>query len=203
MEPTRMAILLPTDPVPQRWRPRVLDWGGELTPVLGGEVQRLNRIGDRLAVDVVLTATPDAALAQAYIARLRRGRRDGARLAWPQLNLAVGNPGAPTVNGGGQAGSSLAVKGLTPGYRVREGQFFSLVSNGCRYVHMIAAASVVPPSGFATLPIEPMLRVLPSNHDVVELAAPMIEGLVSGLDQGWTVDIAGTVGLSFTITEQR
>ena len=198
-----MAILLPTDPVPQRWTPRVLDWGGELVPVLGGEVQRLNRLGDRLAVDVVLTATQDAAQAQAYIARLRRGRREGALLAWPQLNLEIGNPGDPSVDGGGQAGASLAVKGLLPGYVVREGQFLSLVSDGCRYVHAVTAALTVPPSGLATLAIEPMLRVAPSDHDVVELAAPRIEGLVSGLDRGWTVDMAGTVGLAFTITEQR
>ena len=198
-----MAILLPTDPVPQSWTPRVLDWGGELTPVLGGEVQRLNRLGDRLAVDVVLTPTQDAVAAQAYIARLRRARRDGALMAWPQLNLVIGNPGSPSVDGGGQAGSQLAIKGLTPGYAIREGQFFSLVTNGCRYVHMVTAALTVPASGLATLPIEPMLRVSPSNHDVIEFAAPKIEGLVSGLDRGWTVDIAGTVGLAFTITEQR
>ena len=198
-----MAILLPTEPIPQSWTPRPLDWGGELVPLLGGEVQRLNRLGDRMAVDVVLSATTDAAQAQAYIARLRRGRREGALLAWPQLNLAIGDPGAVSVDGGGQAGATLAVKGLTPGYRLREGQFFSLVSDGCRYVHAVSAALTVPPSGLATLAIEPMLRVVPSNHDLVELAAPKIEGLVSGLDGGWTIDIAGSVGLAFTLTEQR
>ena len=198
-----MAILLPTDPGPQSWTPRPLDWGGELVPVLGGEVQRLNRLGDRLAVDVVLTPTTDAGQAQAYIARLRRGRREGALLAWPQLNLAIGNPGAPRVDGGGQAGTNLAVRGLTPGYVVREGQFLSLVSNGCRYVHAVAAALTVPASGLATLSLEPMLRVVPANNDSIELAAPRIEGLVSGLDRGWTIDIAGVVGLAFTITEQR
>lgn len=198
-----MAILLPADPVPQSWVPRPLDWGGELTPMLGGEVQRLNRLGDRLAVDVTLTPTRDAALAQAYVSRLRRARRDGALMAWPQLNLAIGDPGDVRVDGGGQAGATLAVKGLAPGYPLREGQFFSLVSDGHRYVHAVATAATAPSSGLLTLAIEPRLRVVPSNNDVIELAAPKIEGLVSGLDGGWTIDIAGTVGLSFTIAEQR
>lgn len=198
-----MAILLPAEPVPQSWTPRPLDWGGELTPMLGGEVQRLNRLGDRLAVDVVLTPTQDAALAQAYVSRLRRARRDAALMAWPQLNLPIGDPGLVTVDGAGQAGSTLAVKGLASGYALREGQFFSLVSDGHRYVHAVTAAATAPTSGLLTLAIEPRLRISPSNHDVIELAAPKIEGLVSGLDAGWSIDIAGTVGLAFTITEQR
>ena len=197
-----MAILLPADPVPQRWTPRMLDWGGELVPLLGGETQRLNRLGTRFAIDVLLTPTQDAALAQAYIARLHRGRRDGARLPFPQLNLAIGLPGEVRVDGAGQAGSSLAVKGVAAGYAFREGQFFSLVSNGRRHLHSVSGAATAPASGLLTLAIEPMLRVSPAANDVVEVAAPMIEGFVGGTEPGWTVDIAGTVGLSFTLNER-
>lgn len=197
-----MAILLPADPVPQRWAVRALDWGGELVPLLGGETQRLNRLGDRFAIDVTLTPTQDAALAQAYISRLRRGRRDGALLPFPQLNLAIGAPGDVRVDGVGQAGSSLAVKGVSAGYAFREGQFFSLVSDGRRHLHSVSTAATAPGSGLLVLAIEPMLRVSPAANEVVEVAAPMIEGFVAGAEQGWTVDIAGTVGLSFTLTER-
>lgn len=197
-----MAILLPVEPVPQRWTPRALDWGGELVPLLGGETQRLNRLGDRFAIDVTLTPTQDATLALAYISRLRRGRRDGARLPFPQLNLAIGAPGDVRVDGAGQAGSSLAVRGVGAGYGFAEGQFFSLVCNGRRYLHSVSSAAVAPGSGRLTLAIEPMLRVSPADGDVAEVAAPMVEGFVAGAEQGWTVDIAGTVGLSFTLTER-
>ena len=197
-----MAILLPAAPVPQRWTARALDWGGELVPLLGGETQRLNRLGDRFAIDVTLTPTQDAALAQAYISRLRRGRRDGALLPFPQLNLAIGAPGDVRVDGAGQAGSSLAVKAVGAGYAFREGQFFSLVCDGRRHLHSVSAAATAPGSGLLTLAIEPMLRVSPAANDVVEVAAPMIEGFVAGPEQGWTVDIAGTIGLSFTLTER-
>lgn len=197
-----MAILLPAEPVPQRWTPRALDWGGELVPPLGGETQRLNRLGDRFAIEVTLTPTQDAALALAYVSRLRRARREGARLPFPQLNLAVGSPGDVRVDGAGQAGSWLAVRGATAGYAFREGQFFSLVSDGRRHLHSVAAAATASAAGLALLAIEPMLRVSPSDGDVVEVAAPMIEGFVGGNEQGWTVDIAGTVGLSFTLTER-
>lgn len=197
-----MAILLPAEPVPQSWTPRALDWGGELVPVLGGETQRLNRLGDRFAIDVTLTPTQDATLAQAYISRLRRGRRDGVLMPFPQLNLAIGAPGDVRVDGAGQAGSSLAVKGASVGYVFREGQFISLVSNGRRHLHSVGAAATATGGGLVTLPIEPMLRVSPANNDVIEVAQPMIEGFVAGNEQAWTIDIAGTVGLSFTITER-
>ncbi|MFC3711258.1 hypothetical protein ACFOMD_01665 [Sphingoaurantiacus capsulatus] len=197
-----MAILLPAEPVPQSWTPRAMDWGGELVPVLGGETQRLNRLGDRFAVEVVLTPTQDAAQALAYISRLRRGRREGARMPFPQLNLPIGNPGELRVHGSGQAGSSLTVRGATTGYGFREGQFFSLVHDGRRYLHSVATAATAPVGGVLTLAIEPMLRVSPGDGDLIEMAAPMIEGFVGGNEQGWTVDIAGTIGLSFILTER-
>lgn len=197
-----MAIALPTDPVPQVWQPRLIDFGGELVPSLGGESQYLGRLGNRHSVSVQLTPTQDAELAQAYISRLHRGRREGVLMPFPQLNLVIGSTGTVRVNGGSQAGSTIILDGFSALYPVAEGQFFSIVTDGRRYLYSAAEAATASAGGELTLDIDPMLRVSPSNNDLVELAAPKIEGFVGGDDLGWTIDIAGTVGLSFTITER-
>lgn len=197
-----MAIALPTDPVPQVWQPRLIDFGGELVPSLGGESQYLGRLGNRHSVAVQLTPTQDAELAQAYISRLHRGRREGVTMPFPQLNLVIGSTGTVRVNGGSQAGSTIILDGFNALYPVAEGQFFSIVTDGRRYLYSAAEAATASAGGELTLDIDPMLRVSPSNNDLVEFAAPIIEGYVGGNEIGWTVDIAGTVGLSFTITER-
>jgi hypothetical protein len=52
------------------------------------------------------------------------------------------------------------------------------------------------------LAINPMIRTSPADNAVTEFAEPMVEGFLSGNETMWTVDVARTVGLSFTITER-
>lgn len=196
-----MAIELPSHPGPQSAVPRLVDWGADLTPSLGGPVQRLSRLGSRHAIDVQMPpmkAEPDGRI---WVSRLKRGKTERVVMEFPQLDLKIGSPGAPKVKTITAGGTSLPLKGLTPSYAVREGQFFSIIHNGRRYLHSADAQGIADAAGDLTLTVTPMLRVALSVDDVVEMAKPMIEGALSGDEVAWSIDIARVIGLGFTVTE--
>ena len=62
---------------------------------------------------------------------------------------------------------------------------------------------VVGANGRVTLQIYPMLRVATADGAQLVFDAPTIEGRLSGNEKGWTMVIARTRGLTFTITELR
>lgn len=195
-----MAVALPTNIAPQDITPSFVDFGGELTPILGGVSQRINRLGNRWGVQVSMPPL-DLDEARLWVSRLVQARGTSALLPWPQP-ADVGAEGAPRVNGAGQTGKVLAVKGLPAGKVVKEGWFFSIVTAGRRRIYMVAADATASAGGGATLMIEPMLRVRPADNDVIELAAPMIEGAVQGDTSQWSVNLMVEVGLSFALVER-
>ncbi|CAM3282655.1 MULTISPECIES: hypothetical protein [Sphingomonas] len=197
-----MSIALPLSPSPSSSTPSYLDYGGTLRPIFGGAMQKLTRLGDRFAIEVTLPPLPYAETGMLWIARLIRAQRDGAIFPWPQPDFDTGAPGSPVVNGSGQSGSAINLRGLANGYTVKEGQFFSIIHGGRRYLEQAAATATVA-NGQLSLPITPMLRISPQNGAVVEIAKPMIEGLLDGDARSWSVDLARTVGLTFTITEMK
>lgn len=194
-----MSIALPTAPQPASATPRLLDFGTVLTPPQGGPMQRLNRIGNRFALEVVLpTLTPDQRLV--WVSRLLRGMTEGVLLPFPQPGTDPGVPGAPAVNGGGQTGSAIALRGLAAGYVIREGQALSIIFAGRRYLH-IATADVTVVGGAGTVPITPMLRISPNDGAPVEITTPMIEGLLSGNDLPWQLRTDHNADITFVVTE--
>lgn len=199
-----MSVLLPSDPAPAQARERLLDWSRIGSPQAGGDLQQLNRIGTRFAVDFTMPRrTGDKA--RLFLSKLRQakaGNPAGAIIAFPQIGLTIGSPGSPVVNGAGQAGLTLNLRGFSASYPVKDGQFFSVIAGGRRYLHHATADTTANGSGVMALPIFPMLRVSPSDGAVCEFAVPMIEGLISGNEIGWTLARFGTDGVGFTVTEQ-
>ncbi|PLR28153.1 hypothetical protein SGCZBJ_03860 [Caulobacter zeae] len=180
----------------------MVDYGGDLTPYLGGPVQRIERLGSRFALAVELPKL-DQEEARVWVSRLLQAKRSSGVLGWPQLGNGVGDEGAPRVNGAGQGGTVLSLDGLPPNKAIKEGWFFSLNAGGRRYLHMITADAVASNLGAVTVTIEPMLRIVPPDNAVIELAAPKIEGLVQGNEGAWEPDLAEEVGLSFTLVERE
>ncbi|MEB3059408.1 hypothetical protein, partial [Parvimonas sp. D9] len=88
--------------------------------------------------------------------------------------------GNAVANGAGQAGSLLSMRGLAAGYTVKEGQYFSIIHGGRRYLHQSADTIAANGAGQIRLPIAPMLRINPQDGAVVEIAKPMIEGILDG-----------------------
>jgi hypothetical protein len=196
-----VSVALPTDIAPDSYRPYLIDFGGDLTPPLGGAVQRLDRLGSRWAVEVTMPSM-DRDEARVWIARLVKAKHSSALLPWPQ-SADFGAEGAPRVNGAGQSGTVLSIDGLPANKAVPEGLFFAIVTGGRRYIHQVSAPAVASGGGAVTLSIEPMLRVRPTDNAVVEMAAPLIEGMVQGQEFGWTVDLAQIYGLTFTLSERE
>lgn len=191
-----MAIALPSYPGPASATPRFVRWGSNLIPSLGGPVQNLTRLGDRHALDVTMPPLSYRD-AMAWVQRLKRGLSEGVIFEFPQPGFNTGAPGSPLVNGAHAGGTTLSIKGLSSGYSLAEGQFLSIIHVGRRYLYSANAA------GSASVVITPMLRTPLSNNDLIEIQTPMIEGYLEGDEQGWTIDAAHHVGLSFTIVERE
>lgn len=195
-----MSIALPTTFAAEDLSPYLVDFGGDLVPILGGVTQRIDRLGSRWAVEVTLPPMdPDEA--RLWVSRLVQAKAADGYMPWPQPT-EVGDEGVPRVNGAGQAGTVLAIDGLPPGKALKEGWFFSVITGGRRYLYMIAADVVANASGGAVLTVEPMLRTRPADNAVIELAEPMIEGAIQGDRVGWKIHQLIDYGVSFVLAER-
>lgn len=196
------AISLPTTPGIVTAIIRYLDWGGTQTGVLGGASQRIERLGSRHAMDVELPPM-DAATAQAWIQRLKRGRSQMVRMRVPQPGFTPSAPGAVSTIWTGWVGGVTSIQIFTTNaaYPYKEGQLFSVIHGSRSYLYSIDADSTTPASSVGTVSITPMTRTALSHDDVVELTNPIIEGFPEGDETKWTVDAAAHYGLAFTVVE--
>lgn len=197
-----MSILLPQPRLPQKAVPRLIDAGAVQQGGPGGVAQRLNRLGNRFALDVAyprLRPEPDG---RVVASRVRRALTEGALFPFPQPGLTIGSPGTPVVNGAGQQGSTLALRGFAPNYLVREGQFFSIVHGGRRYLHQAREDWLADGAGAMLLPIVPMLRIAPADGATCEFAQPYIEGYITAGAAEIEQTIAKSMIPQITITER-
>jgi len=193
-------IDLPDYPAPASAQPAMIDFGGTLTPSLGGPVQRINRMGSRTRLSVSMPPM-NKANARKWVNRLMRGKSEGVRMPFPLLDFNPGLPGSVLVNGASQSGSSLIVDGATPNYPFREGQPFSVLTGGKHYLHWVTAETIASNTGTATMPIVPMLRLSPADNSVCYFGRPMIEGFILGEEWSWQMSVEHIVGIEFVISE--
>lgn len=197
------AVALPTCPMPDSIQPFLRDFGGNLTPFLGGPEQRINRLGTRFGVRYTMPPL-EGADARAFVARLVRGRFDRVLMPWPVTDFDPGDPGNPTINANYSGGSAIVLEGLDVSYTILEGQFFSIVHAGRRYMHMSTGNASPDGSGVVVMSIFPPLRTAVSIGDVVEIASPMIEGMVSPGDElGWQYALTSDTAISFSVVESK
>lgn len=189
------SILLPATPGLSAAKIRLLDWGGKLTPWGGGVTQNLLRLGTRSGVEYKLPRMRSEPDGRIWGMKLREAKLSGVIVPFIQDGFVPGSTGAPVVNGTGQSGSTLQIKGLLPQYKFRYGQAFSLFHGGRRYLHFARAVLAADAAGTINLPIFPMLRIIPDDGDVLEVAKPMIEGSLSGNEVAWDVGLEPFVDL--------
>lgn len=194
-------IDLPDSPSSRSAMPSVQDFGGTLKPSTGGQAQRINRLGTRYKIAVTLPPLANQRDGRVWVNRLVRGMQEGARMPYPLLDFDPGTPGAFVVDGAGQAGTSLALRGGTPFYAFKEGQPFSIEVDGQHYLDFIAAGAIADAAGDATITLSQMLRVSSADGDPVHLAKPMIEGFIEGDEVSWNIAVERLVGIEFTIAE--
>lgn len=194
-----MAIALPVWPAPSFLNPRVVSARAEMRPAFGGDVQRINRMGDRYAFDVEMPPMK-------YVDAQDWGDLDdpSATLTFAirQPGLSVQPQGTPRVNGAGQSGSSIILDGLTPQTVIRKRQWLNITTSGRLYLYRAKSEVIANASGQVTVPLQTMLRRPHADNDVVELEDPRIEGFASVGDDAWGVGVDRLVRLAFTIEER-
>ncbi len=193
---------LPDYPSPSGAEIGLMDYGSLLVPALGGPVQRVNRLGNRFRIAVTMPPMTTKT-ARAWIARLTMAKSEGARMPLPLLDFNAGAPGAPLINGVGQAGSTLNIDGLTPNYVFREGQTFSILTGGKHHLYMVAAETIASTLGVAALPLTTALRRQHLDNDPLHVAKPMIEGFVGGDEFMWSLSVEQLISLQFDISEAQ
>lgn len=194
-----MAVELPEVDIVE-FTPRLISTRSENNPELGTSDQRFPRMGSRYALDVKLQ--PLSYEAAQEFADLDDETGEVA-YPIPQIGFDTGAPGsAITVDGSGQSGSVLSLKGLTPQYLFRKNQWISVVTGGRRYCYRVRTATVASAGGTAALPLRTMLRKPHINGDAVEVARPLMEGYVTIPDDAWRMDGDLHVHLSFSLKER-
>lgn len=198
-----MSVLLPLVRIKVTGAPRPILFSGNQEGVFGGEDLPIPRMGDRFAVDFATDQLQRGAASRELIAALTEATTAGAIAPLSLVNASRAYAPGGVIDGGGQAGSTLVVRGRVPGETLARGDFFSIVHLGRRYVHMIRANTGVGGDGRAAIPIWPMLRFITLDGAQCEFAQPYIEGRLVGFDpKGAVFSRIRVEPLTFTILER-
>lgn len=135
------------------------------------------------------------------ISRLIAAKQGGVRVELPLLQ-PQGTPGTPLV-ASGATGRTLPLSGLTPGYVIPEGYWLSIVKSGQHFLHNVTVGATANGSGLATVELNELLRDSFAAGAVVHLAAPKVEGLLTGDDFSWQFAPDRIVDIEFEIEERK
>lgn len=194
-------IELPKQPRPNRMAVDVLDFGFDQT---GASDVRVERPGGRH----VLTFSWPVEIMQPpvvsrFLSRLKRGKRQGVQIDVP-CPRPQGSPGSPVVDGAGQSGTAIDVRGLTPGYTIQEDFWLTIVeADGTAYLHSVFETVRAAADGTATIQIEPPLRAPFPDGAAVHLARPFIQGTLVGETFSYAFQQMRQVPLTITVRERK
>lgn len=134
------------------------------------------------------------------VSRLIAGKQEGIRVPFPLLH-SQGSPGAPLLSAAVTTGKVIAADGLTPGYFCKEGYWLSLVKDGRHYLHSVREGGRAD-NGALSITLNERLRTDFADNTVVNLAKPMIEGLVLGDEVQWSYAVDRMIPIEFEIKEK-
>lgn len=160
--------------------PIPLDFGGPVTPATGGRRIRIDRNGSRWMMRVMLPAKkiePDARL---LMADLTTAMREGAIIRVKQPDFDAGAPGSVAVRTATASGRTIPLKGLTPHYAIRKGQWLNYVVDGQHYLDLVREQVIADAAGEADVVIANLIREPLSVDDEIILGSPVIEGTIEG-----------------------
>jgi hypothetical protein len=182
-------VELPADPAPNGVDFTVLDFGANLRPGGGASVLRINRPGARLRLQVTFPPM-EADEAMVFNRRFMTAQREGLRLEYPLLGVDQGAPGTPVVDGADPTGTTLPLRGLTPGYEIKEGYVLTLVDgDDNRTTHFAGNTGTADGAGeFTITSLEPPIRTVLADGDTVILDEPTIDLALTG-NVGWMCSI--------------
>lgn len=193
-----MAKLLPT-PRFISAEPSIISSSIDQRSATGSNRQKGLRKGSHYAYEIQLEPMDHS---EALLWLDLRNEADTVVVAIPQMGLEIGTPGSTQVNGSGQSGANLSIKGFTPGYQVRKGQAFNHIgSDGVRRIYIAASAVTANGSGIATVPLETMLNWPPGNNETISFSDVRIEGFATVERGSFLQDGNGWHHIRFTVEE--
>ena len=190
-------ITLPTFAAPGSFEAAFLDAG--FTQRAVQSIDYIPRKGGRYRVAFAFGPYTDPSQSRVMVSRLIAAKQGGARVRLPLLH-SQGSPGNPVVQSA--SGRTLTISGLVPGYAALEGYWLSIVKSGQHYLHSIGVGATANGSGVAVVELNELLRTDFAPGSVINLAQPMVEGLLDGEEWGWQFDVNRAVPIEFTIEER-
>lgn len=192
-------IILPETPAHRKMKVFQIDFGEHQEPFLGGPETFVGRIGSRIGVSVDL---PPMRYDQAMVWISRGLAAVGQTVRFPFRQPQFTPRQLTDWTAGAAAANTYELPWTRPGTEAlpREGQAFSILQGTNRYIHFINDAS--PDANGSA--IFPALRTTLLGTEKIEFVKPYIHGSFNR-DQTteWDIDRALTVGLSFTLREQK
>lgn len=182
-------------------RPRL--FSGNQEGVLGGADLSIPRMGDRFAVDVSTSQLRQDEQSRHLVALLMEATTADARIELRLPNRPTPIGSGIVVDGAGQAGSTLNLRGLYRQARIVHGRFFSVIHGGVHFVYMTRGSVIADANGKAAVPIWPMLRFITVDGEEAAFDRPMIEGQLVGFDKGAGFERNRTKPLAFSIQERK
>jgi hypothetical protein len=184
--------------------PNGFDWelvdNGEVVRSLSGAGERQNRLGAHYRFSFSFPPMFGSENGRILKSQLTAALREGASIKIP-LPMPQGLPGTPVVDGAGQTGHSLAVRGLMPHYSGRVGWWLNVTdSDGVTCCHDIQEPFTADENGDAVIAIEPELRIPLADGDAVELANPVVKGFID--EARGNVALAHLYGFQIVIEEE-
>lgn len=178
-----MAVTYPlASPVSYGWS--TLEWGpfdntarGRTAFTLQDIVQVYDGACWKGKLTIIPQAKADGRALAAWISSLK-GRRGTFLLGDPACAAPLGSartvPGAPVVDGAGQSGGSLAVRGLPAGASgyLLAGDYLQLGSGASARLHMVLNDVDADGAGEAAIDLRPNLRSSPGDGDAVTIDNP-------------------------------
>jgi hypothetical protein len=199
------VVALPSTPLYSAGTPYLLSNAVDLVSPMGGVNQRVARLGSRFGIDVTYPAMRQED-ALNFLGVMMLSELNPVSIVLPQRGFNPGASGTPLVNGAGQSGSSLAMRGLVAGYTFLAGQLFDFFgSDGRRYVQMVTQGISANGSGNVTVQIAPIMRNSPNDGGVIEITNPTLEGFISLASRklSWDIQLVRRVGIKLSIVEDR
>lgn len=196
------AITLATPP--NAAAPFLVDKGGLQEPFLNGPVLRVNRLGLRLGAEFSIPPKRYGTDGRTIIADLIMATQNGIIVPYPQPDVDVGDEGTPKVKVAVSGGTTLQIKGLPADKPLSKGWFLSVKvasESNRRYLHPLAADATADVSGDCTLSLAIPIRTAFAVNDVVEIAAPMMQGHVIDERLSWQISVERIVAISFKVAE--
>lgn len=183
---------------------RPMPVASEQTGALGGPDIDQPRMGDRYAVDVATAGLTLDAQGRQLVAAMTEAISAGAtmRVRLPNVPVGIESNAGSVVDGSGQLGSSVRLRGLVAGTTIVRWQPITIEHAGVAFLHTAAAQVGVAGDGTVTVPIWPMLRFATVDGERVLVASPRIEGKLVGF-KGASFERHRMEPLEFSIVERR